>query len=66
MKNKILRKLCVYAVSASMILPASAPVMAATTTCVYVVQCSHTSSGILHLEQQTQKQLPVHRPGALQ
>lgn len=34
--------------------------------CVYVVQCSHTSSGILHLEQQTQKQLPVHRPGALQ
>lgn len=34
MKNKILRKLCVYAVSASMILPASAPVMAATTTSV--------------------------------
>ena len=34
MKNKILRKLCVYAVSASMILPASAPVMATTTTSV--------------------------------
>ena len=34
MKSKILRKLCVYAVSASMMLPASAPVMAATTTSV--------------------------------
>lgn len=34
MKSRILRKLCVYAVSASMMLPASAPVMAATTTSV--------------------------------
>ena len=34
MKSRILKKLCVYAVSASMMLPASAPVMAATTTSV--------------------------------
>ena len=42
MKNKILRKLCVYAVSASMILPASAPVMAATTGygCNYHICCT--------------------------
>lgn len=34
MKSKFLKKLCVYAISASMVLPASAPVLAATTTSV--------------------------------
>lgn len=34
MKNKFIKKLCVYAISASMVLPASSPVMAATTTSV--------------------------------
>lgn len=34
MKSKFLKKLCIYAISASMILPASAPVMATTTTSV--------------------------------
>ncbi len=34
MKSKFLKKLCIYAISESMILPASAPVMATTTTSV--------------------------------
>lgn len=34
MKSKFIKKLCAYAISASMVLPSSAPVMAATTTSV--------------------------------
>lgn len=47
MKSKFLKKLCIYAISASMILPASAPVMATTTTSVVrdYFCTSHTKAG---------------------